>query len=723
MVRYGCRRRVYRLLLATCYLVLPFAVSAQTDAELPWWDRAWRYRKLVGVPAKGSDWLYLSMLTGDRAQPDGRDVRVIGPEGKPVQFAIARSETGARHTVMFRRSPAGAKDEFTGVPYAVYFGNAKAPPAARPDRPAGLLLETRAVPEDADVSSWDEAQKTLRRAELVHGAGLRKRIFDAYNPYGPQQDYVAVYDGFIESKDGGEHYFATLSDDASFLLVNDKLAAEWAGRGHNIQAGRRGQFSDKVRLRPGRNPIRYVGFAFGGPKRMAVAWVTPQADKARFRRSGGKLDQLPWGIIHEGAFVHAQEVEAIACHGQGKRVCADFAAERVHYLEVGDAKIVAVRFTGLSAVARGTVQAQQWDFGDGQTSRGAGLMHVFLAPGVHEVTLTATGGGGRDVFTAQVDVRRSWDDLNFERWKKDKFLAWVEGYEVEKLPTSHVLGYRDLMRDSERRKESAAACKVLDKRRDELTEEQVYDIAVELGDYLLDPLGKPDEAEQYYRLALGKLPEKDVKRRFEVLFRMADLEFYYRADLATARRAYEALRRDYPYADPVKRRIALIRLGDIQRNQGKIATAAELYRQAEFDPAYAPSQPRSIVEGRYRQEAEAFLQEGEGKRALEAVERWLWIYPTQRLNGLPFLLRIRANLLTDDYKEVIKQTDTYTSFADEPDYLPRIHMLAGEARMELGDLEAAEKHWHAVIDKWPESPAVKDAAEALRTLEEKIGGE
>ena len=64
-----------------------------------------------------------------------------------------------------------------------------------------------------------------------------------------------------------------------------------------------------------------------------------------------------------------------------------------------------------------------------------------------------------------------------------------------------------------------------------------------------------------------------------------------------------------------------------------------------------------------------------------------------------------------------EQAAIYIGFADEPDYLPQVHELVGEACMELGQREQARKHWQTVLDRWPESPAVKDAENGLYRLE------
>lgn len=710
-----CRARARTLAIALPALLLCVAGLAGGQEAKPeepnkWWESAWRFRKLISVPEKGADAYRLWILTGDRAKPDGADIRVVGPARVPVPFSIFHSTPEGRHLLAFAPGGGGGTSQYSGVPYAVYYGNPKATAQGRGGPRIGLVLETRAVPEDADVSTTQAARRTLQNAKKLYGRDFTGRIFMAHNPFGPQADYASVYGGYVRCPAKGVYRFATLSDDASFLEVNGKLVAEWPGRGHGINTGRYGEHSTAIRLNAGTHRIRYVAFSFGGAKRHAAAWSPPGAKKGHYQ------------IIPPAAFGQLTPARILETHQFRRPACADFSSAQMNYLEVAGARMVAVQFTSHSSAPKDAVRSYAWDFGDGQTDPMPKPVHVFLAPGVYTVTLTVTTHrGAKDSFTVPVTVCPIWTDLDFERWKKDQFLAWVKAYDVPKLPTTHLLALRDLMNDSEKRKNAFEACVELDKRRDELEKLQLYEVAMDLGDYHLDPLGKWKPAADYYRLAMAQLAEDDTKRFFNVRFHMADLHFYYARDYVRAQLAYEGLRRDFPYEDPIRRRVALIRLGDIQRDQGKLEDARAIYAEAEADPKYAPQTPPSIAEGRFRQETESFLVRGEGKRGLESVEQWLWVFPTRRLDGETLLLRIKANMLLNQYQEARKQADTYISFADELDNLPYVHVLAGEACLELGDLKPAREHWQMVLERWPESPAVTEARNGLLRLD-KAGG-
>lgn len=703
------------LILLAVTAALP-PVRAQQPGN--WLDPSWNHRLHVKAPGKGSGYYHVRVLTGPRARPDGRDFRMADPAGRPIPLRVVHSTDTGEHLLMFPRSEEAEKDQ--GNIYMLYFGNLRASRYQTFTPKAGLTLRTRPLPEGADVSSWENARRALEKSETVYGMAFHGRVFDGYNPFGPQRDYISIYNGIFRCPEPGTYRFAVMSEDASFLFIDGEKVAEWTGRGHNINRGRHGQHGGEVDLSAGPHRLRYVAFAFGRPRRCGVAWSKPGEEKKKIR--GSDAEAYPYRIMGGGVFGHVPAAQVLRCENRTKRVCADFTARPAQYLESGDARMVAVRFRSHSYVRGSTVESFRWDFGDGQTSTQPNPAHVYLAPGTYEVALTVKAAYGvSDTFKTGVKVEPVWNDLDFRRPKKQRFWQWTSDYEVENAPTAHLLAFQDFLRDVEQRKKLAEVCIELDKRRKELTPVQTHEVAMDLGKHYLRAGGDWQMAEKYFRLAHQSAPEDDLQRRFNARFQLADVYFYYADQPEKAQRAYRSLRHEFPATDPVQRRVALIRLGDIERNQGNLKEAHELYRQAQNDPEYGPQQPLSILEGRYVHDVRAFLNEGKAQRALDELQDWLWKCPTQRLEGLPFILRLKANLQLENYQEVTKQADIYLGFAKDPDYIPQAHLLAGEAYLELGFNEKARKHWQTVVEEWKESPAAQHAANNLRRLKQ-MGG-
>ena len=173
-------------------------------------------------------------------------------------------------------------------------------------------------------------------------------MFIAYNPFGPQSNYISVYQGTVNCPKPGRWGFATVSDDASFLLVDGELVAEWPGRNHDIQRGRRGQMGGERDLRGGRHAFEYVGFAFDGPKRMEAAWLPPGQER--------------WEVIPPVAFPAVGLAEVARTEDSERGACAAFDAQPAQYLESGDARMVAsMQFTSQSSAAPGAPADVLWD--------------------------------------------------------------------------------------------------------------------------------------------------------------------------------------------------------------------------------------------------------------------------------------------------------------------------------------------------------------------------
>jgi tetratricopeptide (TPR) repeat protein len=109
---------------------------------------------------------------------------------------------------------------------------------------------------------------------------------------------------------------------------------------------------------------------------------------------------------------------------------------------------------------------------------------------------------------------------------------------------------------------------------------------------------------------------------------------------------------------------------------------------------------------------------GEGEEAVKRLEELFWHYPTLRLDGRTTLLRCEAALLMGDWREAKKHADNYIDFATDRNYLPAVHMAAGDACAELGLKDEAIGHYRAILDKFKEYPDIQKAADALERLDE-----
>ena len=544
-------------------LLLAAALSgrpAEAQARPAWWDAAWRYRALLGLPVNGPGAYRAWIFAGNRAKPDGSDIRVATPKGQLVDFAVVHSTSTGQHMIVFSEP----KGDRSGGTYAVYFGNPAASPVKQTPPQIGLMLKTLEMPPHmSGGATWPGVEAVLNHAH-VYGVDFWKQVFDAFNPFGPQSRYISVYDGFLDCPKAGVYKFATLSEDGSFLLVDGKLVTEWPGQGHNIEAGRHGEKNGQKELTAGRHAFRYVGLAFDGPKRMAAAWMTP----------GGST----WEIIPPSAFLSVFAAPVLATEDSTQPVCAAFGMEEAQYLECADARMVAVQFTSQSGAQTGALTEWTWDFGDGLTSRERNPLHVYLLPGRYPVKHTAAGAEqGSDSFTLTIEVKPLQQDQDFSFARRQKFWFWVKDYAVDKLTTKQLLVYRSFLKEVEQPRRIFDAGVELDRRRAQLDKAQLYAVALDLAEYYREPLRNWQAAEKYYLLALDQLGQQDIGRRADIRFKLADLHFYSAGDAARAKADLAALRDDLPKTDALRRRKATLRIGDIERDDGRLDAARRLY--------------------------------------------------------------------------------------------------------------------------------------------------
>ena len=669
---------------------------ARAEVRPGWWDAAWRYRALLSVPVKGPGAYRVWIFAGDRAKPDGSDIRVVSPAGQLVDFAVLHSTPSGQHMVVFSEP----KGDRNGGTYAVYFGNPAAPEVKQTPPLMGLMLKTFEMPPDMNGATWPGVEQSLSRAH-IYGVDFWRQVFDAFNPFGPQSRYVSVYEGFLDCPKPGVYKFATMSDDGSFLLVDGELVAEWPGREHDIGSGRHGEKNGQKDLDARRHSFRYVGLAFDGPKRMAAAWMTPGSSK--------------WEIIPPSAFPSVFAAPVVATEDSTRPVCAAFGMEESQYLECADAHMVAVQFTSQSGAAAGELSDWTWEFGDGLTSRERDPLHVYMLPGRYPVKLTAAGGNS-DSFSLTIEVKPIQLDQDFSLARRQKFWLWVKDYPVDKLKTEPLIAFHSFLKEIEEPRRAFDASVELYRRRAQLNPAQLGAVALDLAEYYREPLRNWRSAEKYYLLALDQCGPKDAERRTDIRFRLADLHFYYAGDAAKATAELMALRDDLPKSDALSRRKATLRIGDIERDSGHLDGARKLYLEAESDPAFLPKEPRAVADGRFAQQAEFQVREGDGDAALAKLDEWLWAFPMRRLDGPPVVLRLKAQLLLKRYGEVRREAATYLKFASDADCIPQAQLLAGQACAAMEDKEAARGFFQTVIEKWPESPAASEAKQGLDQL-------
>jgi tetratricopeptide (TPR) repeat protein len=278
--------------------------------------------------------------------------------GEPVLVRFDASSGAARYLACLGGKP-GASVAATAPPW-------------RPQ--AGVLLETRALVEGA-ADKLAQAQDLWKRAaKQTQGRGFVPEIHLGINPFGASGNLLSRLDGWFSLSQNGRYEFATLSKDASFLVIDGRLVAEWPGW-HGIEGGLHGQHNGGIDLNAGVHRIEYLNVAAGDGLCLSAAWRKP-----------GTAAFIP---MPRSVFVPVAEFRVAGVSGDEAVAPAVFSwANEVHALAEPDI-LIGTRFRVLSPVEGATYS---WRFDDGTETVGTNVRHVYTCEAQRTVDLTVIRG-------------------------------------------------------------------------------------------------------------------------------------------------------------------------------------------------------------------------------------------------------------------------------------------------------------------------------------------
>ncbi len=391
------------------------AVPAVAHDRAPWHLPEWKSRQVVRVAQPEAVGKVNVARAEFAARPpvlaaDGRDLRVldehgnslkyhwIRPDGEPVDAPFGPDASGAVH---IRIVEPAVRTLY------LYYGNPAAEPAASrwEKNVESLTLETRVNPNPRAPASWAEMTALLAANSWNFGEGPRPRVDDSENPFGANESYISIYKGKLHCPLDGQYGFATDSSDASFLLVDGRLVAQWEG--NHGPADRFDHFGT-IYLSAGTYKFEYYHVQSQGTPRARAGWQPP-----------GTTD---FQMIPEYAFLREIRTETEAVEHRDNPLGVLFGASVRQALRFGEGgpTFTTVRFEDRSVSSLADVVAWEWDFGDGTVSREPNPVHAFNGLDKAMVRLRcvdalgyenewrqeiALAGEGATVFTPELQVQ------------------------------------------------------------------------------------------------------------------------------------------------------------------------------------------------------------------------------------------------------------------------------------------------------------------------------
>ncbi len=689
-------RAAFVLVLAVGLL----AGAAQSHAQTAWWDQNWQYRREAEIPAapapakaaapkarkatrasaEGADIAWVTIPTGGLCRPDGSDIRVATGTRDEVQSSVLMVGPGDFAKVAFALGPRAAR-------YYVYFGNDKAAaPKEALEIRRGVLMETKLYAGKA-VPILAHARQAFDNSPTLLGRAFIPNIFVGCNPFGPQSEIVTRYTAWLDCPADGIYQFACSSQDASFLLIDDKEVVANGGA-HLPQRDISRRASAK--LSAGVHKLTFYHVNLTGDPVAVAAWQAP-----------GDLRIWP---IPAYAFEPVTEAHAGAMEQYGKPACASFFAR--YGGEVFVAGRYFERWTFEAAVAAGRaggVQEFGWDFGDGQVATGAKVEHVYLVAGPQTVTLKAKASGRELVYRNVVYTSRPWDQLPADRLDSIALhMKIVQGYDFAALPVEanadailllHAAGDAGAMV-----KAGAALLARNTGPADALVSEAVPLVAARLA---------PDARAKAY--LQGEKLARAASVRGDMAERAARTMLDELADPNGAMTVFTHVVRDYGAIKGLRAvRAAKIGIGDVWRARGNMAEAQKAYAAAHNERGVRRTGVE-IVKGDYARHVEQYLRDSQFADAQEYIENWGMDIPADKLEGYWSLLVTRKCLAMKDYAGAAREATVLVRVNPRSNYAPELLMLAAKAYDKLGKTAEAAEARRRIVEQYPESPLAAEA--------------
>lgn len=688
--------------------------------------------------------------------PDGRNVGVTCKGQDLLPCRVLQLGPGDFCRVAFQTF--GGQTEYD----ILYGGDAPANPPKWTSQ-EGLLLEIREF-KNCDLQRFESVRDAFNSAKPI-GADYVENVHHGENPLslkpGP---FLSRYSGVLRIGITGKYGFMTSSQDASFLVIDDKKVVESPGRHGPAHVARPGSRKD-IELTKGDHKFEYYHAAAGNAAMMMAAWESnPQEERP-------KPALIPSEAFRVRSVVHAP-AGPVQFH-TGK-LLPDFNVliEGDVPLPDNDQPLIGVNFKDLSAKALSMGAKTQWDFGDGQTSDKPTADHVYLRPGLYTVKLSFKRPVAKPV---EIFNRVYIDRPKLTRKDKQKaptlddYLPILDAYEpgrleagaLRQLVAAYVAKAEDLTaKAEEQRAEEKAKAEDPDRRPEEPKrgakarkrpapardsqeieaerylakavavgktpflgdgpvkgDDELFKLAQTVALLARDTLGDSELALAIYKGAAAKINIADWKASCEI--EAADVALGDLADAKAAKAFLDAAMTHLANRSGGAVAATLQRvLGDYHAATGDGKAARKAYLEAQrilgngrkFAEQAAWRGARSLS-------TEDYIKSGQFDRAVAELRAWQRDFPAEKIDGYLTLLLAQYQASRERYAAAIAQAEQLQAVNRDSPYVDQILLLAADCELKRGKPDRAAATLHALVKDYPGSPLVAEAKELLEKVE------
>jgi len=602
--------------------------------------------------------------------------------GKPVAFQTVWSAQGEATRVAFDTS-SGA------TTYHVCF-DTNVPDASGGWKPeAGVLLETRPCRAGLPIETAPQTARALSTGGAPSGRDYVPDIFLGANPFGPSTYYIATFNGWFTVPEAAPYTFATASDNASFLEVDNRTVARWLGI-HDAWGGTRGEHSGTIALSAGLHQLSYVQIQLDGPAAAVAAWKPPGHDH---------IELMPPSAFVPVARFHATRFN---CAPPGKERLY-FEWRTVDHCALGGAMFVRVQFRVVDNSQR---RVYRWHFDDGSEDEGLNPRHFFPQPGLRQVTLEAVENG---VVAATNSVRLrinpEWQQRDW--WRDDIFNEAKSDFlrrDLVLMPARDLFAVWDLADHADDPELLMRTGGMLVKRQEEFNTPAYAGTFYKAG-LVFERQGDAGDAlaEKSFRLALA--PQRAAPAiSDQARLHLAELLIHCSGELDEAGKALASI--SGGLLDANEKRLWRLLQGDLLLARGKKEEARKQYAAAAEKPAGAQW---NAARAARLESAAILIEHSHWEDAQEALDRLQLERPLERISLDTGLLALDAAMGRKEFRRAFTDGQTLLAAAGDDPRQSEILLTVVETGLILGRQAEAQKALGRLLKDFPYSEAAAKA--------------
>lgn len=673
----GTKTPATALILAAAYI--PYMLLTPLCQAAAWHEPNADTRVTIGKngDTPDSDTGFFLLWPDTRKASETR-IRITTESGQAVRHKILWASDGDPIKAVFdcaSKQPS----------YHVYFLERESPAAAPFEPASGIVLETRGL-VPGPVDSWEQILALWTNSLSVLGRSVVPNIFGGIHLHGETRNFQAYYKGYLNIEKGGDYSFATCSDDASCLLLDGRMVAQWPGA-HGVHDGMRGKYSGNVNLAAGRHRIEYYNVQIDYGFSVAAAWKPPGKEHHE--------------VIPSDAFAPVSQFTTDNFETRpGKAGQFYMTWNMDNHCMVGEHALVSVTF---SAFGGDTNAHYEWTFDDGAKAAGPRASHVFFRLGAHTVRLDVRAPGAKNAaMSREINVRPNWAQQH--QWPDAVFAKQKESVlamDMSKTPIADLvclLRLADIIQDREIL--DKAGILLLDRRKEILPGdlELLFRLGVHFQHY---EVRNYHLARQCFTAVLGA-KSADPALVNKTRLHLAGFLIRCRGDSRGGKELLEKMDREL--LSDTEKRLAKICEADALLGEGHANSARRLYFEAgttinRNDPAYS-------VKRRMRLEtAKANIGNGDYDDAERIVREIEWETPLEKLDTETGLIMVKVHIGREEHPFALSLCNRLLNAAPLDSNIPEIlYHLVGIA-LATGDKAYAAETLKRLKDENPYSEA------------------